>query len=122
MRRVLLQDVQSGQHRPGGEKEGGEARVRPAGQLPRLRLARGRERGQLKGTVGAAGQQQLTGGGQDPAYFRGAGQDGFRDGCRVPIPWTREGSSYGFGDGGSRLPQPAEWAELSVEAQTGVPG
>ncbi len=28
---------------------------------------------------------------QDPAYFRGAGQDGFRDGCRVPIPWTRAG-------------------------------
>ena len=56
---------------------------------------------------------------QDPAYFRGAGQDGFRDGCRVPIPWTREGSSYGFGDGGSWLPQPAEWAELSIEAQTG---
>ncbi|NNJ05901.1 DUF3459 domain-containing protein, partial [Streptomyces sp. PKU-MA01144] len=24
--------------------------------------------------------------------------------------------------GGSWLPQPAEWAELSVEAQTGVPG
>ncbi|MFJ9668277.1 alpha-amylase family glycosyl hydrolase [Streptomyces sp. NPDC101219] len=59
---------------------------------------------------------------QDPAYFRGAGQDGFRDGCRVPIPWTREGSSYGFGDGGSWLPQPASWGELSVEAQTGVPG
>ncbi|MGW0708019.1 glycoside hydrolase family 13 protein [Streptomyces sp. NPDC002643] len=59
---------------------------------------------------------------QDPAYFRGAGQDGFRDGCRVPIPWTREGSSYGFGTGGSWLPQPAEWGELSVEAQTGAPG
>ncbi|MFE9764881.1 glycoside hydrolase family 13 protein [Streptomyces sp. NPDC005808] len=59
---------------------------------------------------------------QDPAYFRGAGQDGFRDGCRVPIPWTREGSSYGFGGGGSWLPQPAEWAELSVEAQTGTEG
>ncbi|MET7688431.1 glycoside hydrolase family 13 protein [Streptomyces sp. NPDC005483] len=58
---------------------------------------------------------------QDPAYFRGAGQDGFRDGCRVPIPWTREGSSYGFGAGGSWLPQPPEWAELSVEAQTGDP-
>ncbi|MFC8247054.1 glycoside hydrolase family 13 protein [Streptomyces chartreusis] len=56
---------------------------------------------------------------QDPAYFRGAGQDGFRDGCRVPIPWTRTGSSYGFGDGGSWLPQPAGWGELSVEAQTG---
>ncbi|GAA3236887.1 hypothetical protein GCM10020256_55970 [Streptomyces thermocoprophilus] len=40
----------------------------------------------------------------------------------MPIPWTREGSSYGFGDGGSWLPQPAEWAELSVEAQTGVEG
>ncbi len=59
---------------------------------------------------------------QDPAYFRGAGQDGFRDGCRVPIPWTREGASYGFGAGGSWLPQPGEWAELSVEAQTGTPG
>ncbi|WP_435272170.1 glycoside hydrolase family 13 protein [Streptomyces parvulus] len=58
---------------------------------------------------------------QDPAYFRGAGQDGFRDGCRVPIPWTRAGSSYGFGDGGSWLPQPAGWGELSVEAQTGDP-
>ncbi|WP_454345570.1 glycoside hydrolase family 13 protein [Streptomyces canus] len=58
---------------------------------------------------------------QDPAYFRGAGQDGFRDGCRVPIPWTREGSSYGFGAGGSWLPQPSQWAELSVEAQTGDP-
>ncbi|MEU6812745.1 glycoside hydrolase family 13 protein [Streptomyces sp. NPDC046831] len=59
---------------------------------------------------------------QDPAYFRGEGQDGFRDGCRVPIPWTRDGSSFGFGDGGSWLPQPAYWGELSVEAQRGVPG
>ena len=59
---------------------------------------------------------------QDPAFFRGAGQDGFRDGCRVPIPWTRDGSSYGFGSGGSWLPQPEAWGELSVEAQQGVPG
>ncbi|MFI5664446.1 glycoside hydrolase family 13 protein [Streptomyces sp. NPDC051684] len=58
---------------------------------------------------------------QDPAYFRGAGQDGFRDGCRVPIPWTRTGPSYGFGDGGSWLPQPDTWGGLSVEAQTGDP-
>ncbi|MER5886604.1 alpha-amylase family glycosyl hydrolase [Streptomyces sp. NPDC001941] len=58
---------------------------------------------------------------QDPAFFRGDGQDGLRDGCRVPIPWTRNGSSYGFGSGGSWLPQPAEWAGLSVEAQTGDP-
>ncbi|NJA57725.1 glycoside hydrolase family 13 protein [Streptomyces sp. NEAU-H3] len=59
---------------------------------------------------------------QDPSYFRAAGQDGFRDGCRVPLPWTREGSSYGFGSGGSWLPQPAEWGGLSVEAQTGAAG
>ncbi|WP_037870970.1 glycoside hydrolase family 13 protein [Streptomyces sp. SPB074] len=59
---------------------------------------------------------------QDPSYFRAAGQDGFRDGCRVPLPWTREGSSYGFGSGGSWLPQPADWGGFSVEAQTGVPG
>ncbi|MEE4489496.1 glycoside hydrolase family 13 protein [Streptomyces sp. BE230] len=59
---------------------------------------------------------------QDPSFFRAEGQDGFRDGCRVPIPWTREGSSYGFGDGGSWLPQPAGWGELSVEAQAGVAG
>ncbi|MFE0683379.1 glycoside hydrolase family 13 protein [Streptomyces sp. NPDC058961] len=57
---------------------------------------------------------------QDPSFFRAAGQDGFRDGCRVPIPWTVEGPSYGFGSGGSWLPQPASWAGLSVEAQTGV--
>ncbi|MFE4056245.1 alpha-amylase family glycosyl hydrolase [Streptomyces sp. NPDC059096] len=59
---------------------------------------------------------------QDPSYFRAEGQDGFRDGCRVPIPWTREGGSYGFGAGGSWLPQPEQWGELSVEAQTGDPG
>ncbi|MFF9648883.1 glycoside hydrolase family 13 protein [Streptomyces sp. NPDC014622] len=59
---------------------------------------------------------------QDPSFFRAAGQDGFRDGCRVPIPWTRDGGSYGFGSGGSWLPQPEGWGELSVEAQTGVTG
>ncbi|NGO77860.1 glycoside hydrolase family 13 protein [Streptomyces sp. YC504] len=59
---------------------------------------------------------------QDPSFFRAAGQDGFRDGCRVPIPWTRDGSSYGFGGGGSWLPQPSQWAELSVEAQSGDQG
>ncbi|MET7762164.1 glycoside hydrolase family 13 protein [Streptomyces sp. NPDC005393] len=67
---------------------------------------------------------------QDPAFFRTSadgqdgqdGQDGFRDGCRVPIPWARSGASCGFGPGGSWLPQPADWADLSVEAQTGDPG
>lgn len=59
---------------------------------------------------------------QDPSFFRAEGQDGFRDGCRVPIPWTREGSSYGFGGGGGWLPQPDTWGALSVEAQDGVQG
>ncbi|MEU9758584.1 glycoside hydrolase family 13 protein [Streptomyces sp. NPDC047985] len=59
---------------------------------------------------------------QDPSFFRAEGQDGFRDGCRVPIPWTRDGGSYGFGSGGSWLPQPDGWGDLSVEAQTGVTG
>ncbi|MEU1021739.1 glycoside hydrolase family 13 protein [Streptomyces sp. NPDC005904] len=58
---------------------------------------------------------------QDPSFHRASGQDGFRDGCRVPIPWTVEGSSHGFGAGGSWLPQPAGWGELSVQAQTGDP-
>ncbi|MGW6907303.1 glycoside hydrolase family 13 protein [Streptomyces sp. NPDC054940] len=58
---------------------------------------------------------------QDPSFFKDNGQDGLRDGCRVPIPWTADGTSYGFGDGGSWLPQPAGWGALSVEAQTGDP-
>ncbi|MFJ9839353.1 glycoside hydrolase family 13 protein [Kitasatospora sp. NPDC101155] len=61
---------------------------------------------------------------QDPSFFRQAGQDGYRDGCRVPIPWSGTEAPYGFGPvagGPSWLPQPAEWAALSVEAQTGDP-
>ncbi|MBF6048338.1 DUF3459 domain-containing protein [Streptomyces sp. NRRL B-1677] len=58
---------------------------------------------------------------QDPAFFRGDGQDGTRDGCRVPIPWSGEEAPYGFGPGGSWLPQPEGWAELSVAAQSGDP-
>ncbi|BFV60300.1 glycoside hydrolase family 13 protein [Kitasatospora sp. CMC57] len=61
---------------------------------------------------------------QDPSFSRQAGQDGFRDGCRVPIPWSGTEAPYGFGPtvgGPSWLPQPAEWAGLSVEVQTGDP-
>ncbi|MCA6095263.1 glycoside hydrolase family 13 protein [Streptomyces sp. SCA3-4] len=58
---------------------------------------------------------------QDPAFFRGDGQDGTRDGCRVPLPWSGEAAPYGFGPGGSWLPQPERWRELSVEAQSGDP-
>ncbi|UCM87485.1 glycoside hydrolase family 13 protein [Streptomyces marincola] len=64
---------------------------------------------------------------QDPAFFRRGtgpeadGQDGLRDGCRVPVPWSSQGDSYGFGSGGSWLPQPESWAKLAVDAQTGDP-
>nr|WSX52172.1 glycoside hydrolase family 13 protein [Streptomyces sp. NBC_00974] len=58
---------------------------------------------------------------RDPAFARTAGQDGLRDGCRVPLPWAGDEAPYGFGTGGSWLPQPAEWAALSVAAQTGDP-
>ncbi|PYC85819.1 alpha-glucosidase [Streptomyces tateyamensis] len=61
---------------------------------------------------------------QDPSFFRASGQDGFRDGCRVPIPWSGTEAPFGFGPaqgGPSWLPQPAEWAGLSVAAQTGDP-
>jgi alpha-glucosidase len=59
---------------------------------------------------------------RDPAFHRASGQDGYRDGCRVPLPWSGDTPPYGFGPGGSWLPQPAEWAKLSVAAQDGVPG
>jgi alpha-glucosidase len=59
---------------------------------------------------------------QDPVWERSGHTQRGRDGCRVPIPWTASGSSYGFGDDGSWLPQPGEWAKLSVEAQTGGTG
>ncbi|MEU8686832.1 DUF3459 domain-containing protein, partial [Streptomyces sp. NPDC048611] len=58
---------------------------------------------------------------QDPSFFRDTGQEGLRDGCRVPLPWSGDEPPYGFGDGGSWLPQPADWAPLTVEAQTGDP-
>ena len=61
----------------------------------------------------------------DPMHFRSGGTKPGRDGCRVPLPWTREGSSYGFGDDAAAapwLPQPHGWAPLSVEAQLADPG
>ncbi|MFI1704655.1 glycoside hydrolase family 13 protein [Streptomyces griseoruber] len=45
-----------------------------------------------------------------------------RDGCRVPLPWTAAGPSYGFGAGGAWLPQPEWFARYAVEAQDGVAG
>jgi alpha-glucosidase len=57
---------------------------------------------------------------QDPVFRRTQGADPGRDGCRVPLPWSPEGSTFGFssdGDARAWLPQPASWAELSVASQ-----
>ncbi|MCU1433478.1 MAG: glycosidase [Pseudarthrobacter sp.] len=54
---------------------------------------------------------------QDPAFFRNKGVEIGRDGCRVPLPWTSSGSSFGFGTGGAHLPQPEWFARHSVEVQ-----
>ncbi len=55
---------------------------------------------------------------QDPTYHRTGGARLGRDGCRVPLPWTRSGASLGYSaNGRSWLPQPPGWAELSREAQ-----
>jgi alpha-glucosidase len=56
---------------------------------------------------------------QDPAYFRSKGAEKGRDGCRVPLPWTVGGLSFGFGGGGSHLLQPTWFGSYSVEAQEG---
>lgn len=58
----------------------------------------------------------------DPVYERSGQVQKGRDGCRVPIPWTIDGSSLGFGGDGSWLPQPEDWGQMSVEAQDGVDG
>jgi len=64
---------------------------------------------------------------QDPAWLRqrdsGTGEVG-RDGCRVPVPWSGVAPPYGFGPGEGQpwLPQPDDWAAVTVEAQLGDPG
>jgi alpha-glucosidase len=59
---------------------------------------------------------------QDPIWHRTSGRLKGRDGCRVPLPWTRTGRSLGFGPNGAWLPQPASFADESVEAQSGAEG
>ncbi len=58
---------------------------------------------------------------QDPQYLRNHKVDKGRDGCRVPLPWTRTGSSFGFGSNGAHLPQPAWFGQNSVEAESDDP-
>ena len=55
---------------------------------------------------------------QDPIFERTNGKRVGRDGCRVPLPWSGTSAPFGFGPGGAPwLPQPAEWAGETVEAE-----
>jgi alpha-glucosidase len=74
---------------------------------------------------------------RDPNFRRTRGGYPGRDGCRVPLPWVRTGTGFGFsgGSGGSPpragtartrdgaspaapwLPQPPGWGTFSVESQ-----
>lgn len=54
---------------------------------------------------------------QDPTFYRSAGIDAGRDGCRVPLPWTAHGPSLGFGSGGSHLSQPSWFADHAADLQ-----
>jgi alpha-glucosidase len=61
---------------------------------------------------------------QDPIFHRTHGNEKGRDGCRVPLPWTRDHAhNHGFSAANnthvstqnSWLPQPENWGEHSVE-------
>ena len=54
---------------------------------------------------------------QDPTFFRNQGVEVGRDGCRVPLPWTADGPSFGFGPATAHLPQPQWFAEHAVSRQ-----
>jgi alpha-glucosidase len=61
---------------------------------------------------------------QDPTWIRSLGTTKGRDGCRVPLPWTTDGPSFGFGPEDGRpahLPQPPWFGRFSVQAQAGDP-
>jgi alpha-glucosidase len=61
---------------------------------------------------------------QDPIWYRSGGEDPGRDGSRVPLPWAGQEPPFGFSppaaSAGPWLPQPKEWRDLTVEAETGA--
>jgi alpha-glucosidase len=55
---------------------------------------------------------------QDPMAFRSQGREKGRDGCRVPLPWTPTGATFGFSDGArAELPQPRWFADYAAATQ-----
>jgi alpha-glucosidase len=74
---------------------------------------------------------------QDPIWARTGGADPGRDGSRVPLPWSGTEPPFGFSPAGLAdpdgaaartgaagppwLPQPKEWRDLTVAAETANP-
>ncbi|WP_019950960.1 glycoside hydrolase family 13 protein [Kushneria aurantia] len=61
---------------------------------------------------------------QDPGFLRTGGEDGGRDGCRVPLPWRADAPAFGFSDGAAAepwLPQPVSYARYAVDIQQDAP-
>ncbi|HEY0186605.1 MAG TPA: glycoside hydrolase family 13 protein [Cellulomonas sp.] len=60
---------------------------------------------------------------QDYVWFATQHVDRGRDGCRVPLPWTVDGPTFGFGPTDrSWLPQPRWFADYAADTQEGTPG
>lgn len=60
---------------------------------------------------------------QDPTFHRTKGERYGRDGCRVPIPWEKDATAFGFNaTGTSWLPQPDVFGALARDQQEGTPG
>lgn len=57
----------------------------------------------------------------DPLGLRNRSVEKGRDGCRVPLPWSSKGSSFGFGKAGSHLPQPDWFSSYSITGQNRDP-
>jgi alpha-glucosidase len=57
---------------------------------------------------------------EDPMASRSTTEKG-RDGCRVPLPWSLDGPSYGFGARTGHLPQPDWFGAYAVSVQEADP-
>jgi alpha-glucosidase len=57
---------------------------------------------------------------QDPMYIHTEGKQKGRDGCRVPLPWSRGKPNAGFSSVPPWLPVPVGWDGFAVDAQSGA--